>query len=119
MNEAKLWFWLWRNGRIPCLFHEITGLYCPGCGGTRAFKALLRGELLLSVLYHPFVLYGAGLAVWCGCRYLLQKRKQDVSLLPGLGAVYAGAAIIVMNFLVKNYFLIAEGIDILKNLPPM
>ena len=20
----------------PCLFHQVSGLYCPGCGGTRA-----------------------------------------------------------------------------------
>ena len=25
-----------------CLFHEWTGLYCPGCGGTRALYALLQ-----------------------------------------------------------------------------
>lgn len=27
---------------IPCLFHLVTGLNCPGCGGTRMFTALLR-----------------------------------------------------------------------------
>lgn len=33
---------------IPCIFHKITGLYCPGCGITRAIKALLRGDLYSS-----------------------------------------------------------------------
>ena len=28
-----------------CLFHEMTGLYCPGCGSTRALYCLLHGEL--------------------------------------------------------------------------
>ena len=28
-----------------CLFHEWTGLYCPGCGSTRALHCLLHGEL--------------------------------------------------------------------------
>ena len=28
-----------------CLFHEMTGLYCPGCGSTRALHCLLHGEL--------------------------------------------------------------------------
>jgi drug/metabolite transporter (DMT)-like permease len=27
-----------------CLFHEMTGLYCPGCGSTRALYCLLHGE---------------------------------------------------------------------------
>ena len=42
--------------RIPCLFQLMTGLYCPGCGGTRAVKALLAGHPVLSFLYHPLVL---------------------------------------------------------------
>ena len=44
---------------FPCLFHLLTGLYCPGCGGTRAFRALLAGNLLLSIRYHPLVAYMA------------------------------------------------------------
>ncbi|MCX6895067.1 MAG: DUF2752 domain-containing protein [Verrucomicrobia bacterium] len=29
----------------PCLFHELTGWNCPGCGATRAAHALLHGRL--------------------------------------------------------------------------
>ncbi|MCI8363878.1 MAG: DUF2752 domain-containing protein [Eubacterium sp.] len=41
----------------PCLFHRITGLYCPGCGGTRAFTSLLQGDFISCFVYHPFVFY--------------------------------------------------------------
>lgn len=28
-----------------CSFHQMTGLLCPGCGGTRAAHALLHGRV--------------------------------------------------------------------------
>ena len=27
-----------------CVFYHLTGLYCPGCGATRALHALVHGE---------------------------------------------------------------------------
>jgi hypothetical protein len=40
-----------------CAFHEMTGLYCPGCGSTRALHYLLHGELREALRYNAlFVL---------------------------------------------------------------
>ena len=33
---------------FQCLFYKTTGLYCPGCGGQRAFHHLLHGDFSLS-----------------------------------------------------------------------
>jgi hypothetical protein len=48
----------------PCLFHKLTGLYCPGCGSTRALHQLLHGHFIkamsfnsLTVLVLPFLIY--------------------------------------------------------------
>lgn len=30
---------------LPCFFAKATGLLCPGCGGTRAIKHLLQGNM--------------------------------------------------------------------------
>jgi len=43
-----------------CPLHRFTGLYCAGCGGTRAIHALLHGDLVgsfrMNALLMPFLL---------------------------------------------------------------
>ncbi len=39
LNPATTWFF------PPCLLHKFTGLYCPGCGSTRALHCLLHGHV--------------------------------------------------------------------------
>ncbi len=34
------------GGGIPCVFQELTGLRCPGCGNTHALRALVTGHLI-------------------------------------------------------------------------
>lgn len=41
-----------RGGLIPCPIHALTGFYCPGCGNTRAFAALVRLHFAESLTYN-------------------------------------------------------------------
>ena len=120
-NTTLTIMWKIMNGQMPCLFQEWTGLYCPGCGGTRAAKALLQGELLTSFLYNPIVLYSVLVAaLFAGSRLLYRKTKNPkFRLYFDEKYAYVGIGIIVINFVVKNYFLIVEGIDLLTMLPPV
>ena len=43
------------NFTIPCLFHEIINLYCPGCGITRMFLALFKLDFYQAFRYNPLV----------------------------------------------------------------
>ncbi len=38
-----------------CLFHMMTGLDCPGCGGTRALHQLLHGNVAEAFLLNPLL----------------------------------------------------------------
>ncbi|MBA4849674.1 DUF2752 domain-containing protein [Emticicia sp. BO119] len=45
---AAYYFYFPSLGFLPnmqCIFYKTTGLYCPGCGGQRAFHALLHGHM--------------------------------------------------------------------------
>ncbi|WP_313580862.1 DUF2752 domain-containing protein [Lacrimispora sp.] len=99
---------------LPCLFHSLTGLYCPGCGGTRAVRSLLRGDLRMSFQYHPLVLYAVlilflELILWAvkGRKIPFEHKKRARIL------ILAGAAIVAANWIFKNYMLVIKGIDLL------
>ena len=55
-----LFFTYWKKAVYlqPCIVYQTTGLYCPGCGTTRAVVAFWRGNIIKSIYYHPIVLYG-------------------------------------------------------------
>ena len=93
-----------------CLFHRATGLYCAGCGATRALYALLHGRVLtalhdnaLFVAALPFLTALAGWSLWQTWRknawpeWRLQRRT----------VAWSGAGI----FLLLTVFMI------LRNLP--
>lgn len=56
-----------------CLFRSLTGLDCPGCGGTRMVWYLLHGDVMQAARYHllalvcvPVVVYAY--AAWASKR---------------------------------------------------
>lgn len=41
---------------IPCMFHMITGFYCPGCGATRAIRELTRFNIYQAFRYNALII---------------------------------------------------------------
>lgn len=39
-----------------CIFHELTGWRCPGCGSQRLLHALLHGRLAEAWHYNAFII---------------------------------------------------------------
>ena len=101
---------------LSCPFHVITGLYCPGCGGSRAVVALLTGHPAVSFLYHPLVPFGAVCAagaviyhLWC------RAKKKTPSRRGGRYVLAAVCLVLVLNFIWKNGMLLG-GRDFLREL---
>lgn len=103
-----------RETMPPCSLHSMTGLYCPGCGGTRACYALMQGHILDSIILHPMVFYFVA-------GYVIYMLSHLLDILTG-GKVrgcyfcpyywYVGIGILLIQFVVKNVALMA-GKDLL------
>ena len=48
----------------PCLFREITGYQCPGCGALRALHQMFNGHILAAASYNPLVLAALPFFFW-------------------------------------------------------
>lgn len=55
-----------------CLFHQTTGLLCPGCGALRGLHQLLHGHLTAAFRFNPMLVALVPLLLWfgakCGCQ---------------------------------------------------
>lgn len=103
----------------PCLFHKITGLYCLGCGGTRAVFALVRGDIIKSLFYHPMVPYVAIVGGWFMISQtidrLLRHKFPSIDFAMHFRLVYLwiGVGLAVLNCLWKNGVLIITGVALM------
>lgn len=103
---------------LPCVVQSTLGIYCPGCGGTRAVAALLRGDFLGSFLCHPLVLYTAATGGWFLTSQTIERvsgHRIKIGMKYRDGYVWAALAIVVVNFVVKNLLLVGWGIDLLED----
>jgi len=70
---VSLVVWLFQRSLMnlmpPCLFHRLTHLYCPGCGGRRCVKMLSQGSVLEA-------LHMNALVIWIGLGFVFVFIKQ-------------------------------------------
>ncbi|MCI8483850.1 MAG: DUF2752 domain-containing protein [Lachnospiraceae bacterium] len=103
---------------IPCVVQSTFGVYCPGCGGTRAAAALLQGDLITSFFCHPLVLYTAFTGGWFLISHTIERisrHRLKIGMKYRDIYVWAALIIVILNFLVKNLLLFVFHIDLLEN----
>jgi len=103
-----LW-WLKKYGvsAMPfhCLFHQLTGLHCPGCGMTRATSSILSGDIFaalrcnpLGVILLPIAIIGVGLEAigW------VRGTKPPWNIPLGRYGATAIAVVMILFFILRN-----------------
>lgn len=97
----------WTGWGIPCLFHRITGLYCPGCGVSRMLLSMATLDFAAAFRWNPllFVLspFAAVYLLYGLYAYLFQKENVLLRRTPGI------VWILLIVLLV--------GFGVLRNLP--
>lgn len=95
-----------------CKFHIVTGLYCMGCGATRAFNALMHFKILDAFQYNPaipvgaiiFMIYEITMIV-----YLIKGKKRPILVKTWMVWTFLGSWFVYS--IVRNILLL-NGIDI-------
>ncbi len=65
-----------------CFFHELTGLHCPGCGGTRALHQLLHGHVATALQANALLVISLPLFMWLGISFAVRKTKPQSAARP-------------------------------------
>jgi len=88
-----------------CAFHNLTGLYCAGCGMTRATHAALHGRLIEAFGHNPFGVLMfplLGLVLAAELIHWVRGRRHAPRLRPGPRALVALAAAILVFMVLRN-----------------
>jgi hypothetical protein len=67
---------------IPCIFHTVTGLHCPGCGISRMFLSIARLDFKTAFQYNPLIFTISPIALFFIIRHyvlyiIYGKRKSE------------------------------------------
>ena len=79
-----------------CPLHRTTGLWCALCGGTRATRELMHGDLWAAMGYNPFALVLEVVVMVLVARWLLAwLRGQRRPLVTGREGILLGVVLAV------------------------
>ena len=92
------------HGFYPvCLFHALTGLNCPGCGGTRAAYQLLHGRLLPALHDNALFILALAALLGRGLWFMARKiRRQPATLAVPPKALWAFLLITIIFSVLRN-----------------
>ena len=88
------------------MFYKITGLYCPGCGITRCFFAILEGDFYKAFMYNQlvFILIPFAIIYFIYKAYLYITSKKDKMKIPNIFWIILLIIVIVFGILRNVYF---------------
>ena len=97
-----------------CIIKEKFHIYCPGCGGTRALEALLKGNPVHSLYYNPMIIILIIYIVSIVITRILESRNNDKNYYQIRKYIRVFTLLIwLVYFIARNILLRVFGIDLL------
>ena len=89
---------------IPCVFHKISGLYCPGCGITHMCIFLMQGDIPRAMESNHMLFVLSPFLVYFFADYILRYIRTGKR---GMGywqtaALYCMSAMLLIYCIVRN-----------------
>lgn len=91
---------------LPCWFYEVTGWYCPGCGGLRGTHDILHGDFLQALKSNLLLVVSLPLI-----SYFAVSRILFIARGKGLPEIQAPPLLVWLAV------LIVIGFTVLRNIP--
>ena len=100
---------------VKCQFKNRFGLYCPGCGGSRALIALLKFDFLESFILFPALLIAVLILLSLYIRVFISFIKNDEKYVRGfrLNLLIIIPIVMIFYFFLRNFLLLAFEIDLI------
>src|SRR5215204_565695 len=92
-----------KNGVLPkCFFHELTGLFCPGCGVQRSFHALLNGHFLTAIDYNLLFILLLPLILYFIFIFALGKKHPSTSFIYKSAFSFSVVIVVISFWVLRN-----------------
>lgn len=91
---------------IPCVFHLVTGLYCPGCGVTGMIISLLHFDFFGAFKHNFAIMAGLPVLLYLFIAILVRYIKTGQTTLTGFQNI--------LLYILIGYFIVFA---ILRNIP--
>ena len=100
----------YNNLKSTCLLNDLTGYYCPGCGGTRSLYYFLTGHILKSLYYHPIIIYTIIPGIWFTITQTIYRVRKHINH----GSTHKGNAILRVASVRMWYIISAIALLLLQ-----
>ena len=103
---------------FPCGLRQLLGIYCPGCGGTRAMIALFHGHFLRSLVCNPAIILGGLLILYyeMGVILTLVKKNGKRYFYHRKWPLYSYLVMVAVFAIIRDILLVGFEFDMLETL---